>query len=127
VHLEYVRGHCGIEGNEGADALANLGAMEESIEEREWDVLEQSVRAGNKNKGGEGSGDGNGQSVSAPKGSGPAAPSAPASTKGSVATTSAVLPVPPKNSAPAKASAPLATSTDADEIAVGLSVTKSSF
>jgi hypothetical protein len=35
-----------IEGNEGADALANRGALLPVVEEREWKELEQEVRAG---------------------------------------------------------------------------------
>lgn len=37
VRLEYVKGHAGIEGNEGADAMANLGATLPAVAEPDWD------------------------------------------------------------------------------------------
>src|SRR4051812_10228561 len=40
VKLEYVKGHAGIEGNEGADAQANLGATMPRIAERNWAQLQ---------------------------------------------------------------------------------------
>ncbi|OBZ65043.1 Ribonuclease H [Grifola frondosa] len=43
VHLQYVRGHAGEEGNEGADRLANLGAMLPALPDRDWDVLTAEV------------------------------------------------------------------------------------
>ncbi|OBZ65039.1 Ribonuclease H [Grifola frondosa] len=43
VHLQYVRGHAGEEGNEGADRLANLGAMLPAVPDRNWDVLTAEV------------------------------------------------------------------------------------
>jgi len=36
VRFKYVRGHVGIEGNEGADAQANLGALLPVLAERNW-------------------------------------------------------------------------------------------
>ncbi len=39
VRLEYVRGHVGEEGNEGADALAVHGAKLQEVEEPDWDAL----------------------------------------------------------------------------------------
>ena len=39
VHLQYVPGRAGIEGNEGVDVLANYGATVEPLEERDWDAL----------------------------------------------------------------------------------------
>lgn len=43
IALEYVKGHAGIEGNEGADQLANLGVGMEEVEERNWDALRERV------------------------------------------------------------------------------------
>jgi hypothetical protein len=43
VLFEYVKGHSGDEGNDGADALANMGATLPSLEERDWETLLQSV------------------------------------------------------------------------------------
>ena len=34
-----MKGHAGIEGNEGADQLANLGATLPEEPERDWDAL----------------------------------------------------------------------------------------
>lgn len=39
VRLEYVRGHAGEVGNEGADALAVHGAKLHEVEEPDWDAL----------------------------------------------------------------------------------------
>ncbi|KAI0779253.1 hypothetical protein C8Q74DRAFT_1258028 [Fomes fomentarius] len=39
IHLQYVKGHAGIEGNEGADQLANIGAMMAEESERDWGKL----------------------------------------------------------------------------------------
>ncbi len=39
VHLQYVKGHAGIEGNEGADYCANQGAVLPQEPERDWDAL----------------------------------------------------------------------------------------
>ncbi len=39
IHLQYVKGHAGIEGNEGADQLANVGATMAEESERDWDKL----------------------------------------------------------------------------------------
>lgn len=45
VFLEYIKGHAGFEGNEGADGLANVGATMEEAEERDWDELKDSYMA----------------------------------------------------------------------------------
>ncbi|KAI1787469.1 ribonuclease H-like domain-containing protein, partial [Ganoderma leucocontextum] len=39
IHLQYVKGHAGEEGNEGADYQANLGATMGELPERDWDAL----------------------------------------------------------------------------------------
>ena len=39
VKLEYVRGHAGEMGNEGADALAVRGTRLQEVEEPDWDAL----------------------------------------------------------------------------------------
>ena len=39
VHLQYVMGHAGEEGNEGADRLANYGATLLALPERDWEML----------------------------------------------------------------------------------------
>jgi len=44
VRLQYVRGHAGEEGNEGADFLANVGATRPELAERNWDALRLSVQ-----------------------------------------------------------------------------------
>ncbi|KAL4070511.1 ribonuclease H-like protein [Scleroderma citrinum] len=43
VEFEHVRGHIGIEGNEAADRLANMGALEPPVPERDWERMEQDV------------------------------------------------------------------------------------
>ncbi|KAI0646029.1 ribonuclease H-like domain-containing protein [Trametes meyenii] len=39
IHLQYIKGHAGHEGNEGADRLANVGATMPEETERDWDAL----------------------------------------------------------------------------------------
>ncbi|KAH9848936.1 ribonuclease H-like domain-containing protein [Lenzites betulinus] len=39
IHLQYIKGHAGHEGNEGADQLANLGATLPLEPERDWEAL----------------------------------------------------------------------------------------
>jgi ribonuclease HI len=39
VRLEYVRGHVGEVGNEGADALAVRGTKLHEVDEPDWDAL----------------------------------------------------------------------------------------
>lgn len=39
VHLQYIKGHAGHEGNEGADQQANLGATMPLEPERDWEAL----------------------------------------------------------------------------------------
>lgn len=43
VEFKHVRGHVGIEGNEAADQLANVGATMSVVPERDWDKLEKQV------------------------------------------------------------------------------------
>ncbi|KAJ6520198.1 ribonuclease H-like protein [Mycena sanguinolenta] len=44
VRLQYVKGHAGITGNEGADTQANIGATKPSEPERDWAKLEAHQR-----------------------------------------------------------------------------------
>ncbi|KAI0371336.1 ribonuclease H-like protein [Pilatotrama ljubarskyi] len=39
VHLQYIKGHAGHVGNEGADRLANMGATMPQEPERDWEAL----------------------------------------------------------------------------------------
>ncbi|OSC96746.1 hypothetical protein PYCCODRAFT_1378567 [Trametes coccinea BRFM310] len=39
IHLQYIKGHAGHEGNEGADRMANLGATLPLQPERDWKAL----------------------------------------------------------------------------------------
>ncbi len=41
--LEYVKGHSGDVGNDGADLMANKGSTEPQLEDRNWDVLEREI------------------------------------------------------------------------------------
>lgn len=43
VSFQYVRGHVGEEGNEGADYLANVGATHPELPERDWEELRQRI------------------------------------------------------------------------------------
>ncbi|KAF9225331.1 ribonuclease H-like protein [Gyrodon lividus] len=43
VEFKHVRGHVGIEGNEAADQLANLGTTKPVLPERDWEKLEEQV------------------------------------------------------------------------------------
>lgn len=43
VEFQHVRGHVGLEGNEAADRLANMGALQPPLPERGWEQLEQDV------------------------------------------------------------------------------------
>ena len=46
VQLQYIKGHAGHEGNEGADRQANLGATEPEIpDEPDWDAKRELVEA----------------------------------------------------------------------------------
>ncbi|KAJ3750983.1 ribonuclease H-like domain-containing protein [Lentinula detonsa] len=45
VRLEHVKGHSGIEGNEGADYLANLGATMAEEADRDWSALREAYSA----------------------------------------------------------------------------------
>ena len=45
VELDYVKGHAGHEGNEGADALANQGCLLPEQPDRDWDELEEQLLA----------------------------------------------------------------------------------
>src|SRR5215471_14829711 len=44
IKLQYVKGHNGEEGNEGADGLAGQGCTMEPLEERDWASEEEKVR-----------------------------------------------------------------------------------
>ncbi|KIK12453.1 hypothetical protein PISMIDRAFT_18731 [Pisolithus microcarpus 441] len=43
VEFQHVHGHVGLEGNEAADRLANMGALQPPLPERGWEQLEQDV------------------------------------------------------------------------------------
>lgn len=43
VEFKHVRGHVGLEGNEAADRLANMGALQPPLPERDWEQLELDV------------------------------------------------------------------------------------
>ncbi|KAG6331721.1 hypothetical protein ID866_7371 [Astraeus odoratus] len=43
VEFKHVRGHVGLEGNEAADRLANMGAILPAVPERDWERLEKDV------------------------------------------------------------------------------------
>lgn len=41
--LEYVKGHSGDVGNDGADLMANKGSTKPELEDRDWNALEQEI------------------------------------------------------------------------------------
>ena len=41
--LEYVNGHSGDVGNDGADLMANKGSTKPELEDRDWNALEQEI------------------------------------------------------------------------------------
>ena len=43
IRLQYVKGHSGNVGNDGADAMANRGTLLPAVEERDWDALEMKL------------------------------------------------------------------------------------
>jgi RNase H len=43
IHLEYVKGHSGDVGNDGADALAVAGCWKPEIPEKNWVLLEMNL------------------------------------------------------------------------------------
>ncbi|RDB29135.1 Ribonuclease H [Hypsizygus marmoreus] len=44
IRLQYVKGHSGERGNDGADAQANLGALLPPVPERDWEQAENDLR-----------------------------------------------------------------------------------
>ncbi|TFK41995.1 ribonuclease H-like domain-containing protein [Crucibulum laeve] len=44
IRIQYVKGHAGIVGNEGADDEANKGARLPPVPERDWETLEKNLR-----------------------------------------------------------------------------------
>lgn len=45
IRLQYVKGHSGDQGNDGADAQANMGCLLPLVPERDWGTLEKQLRA----------------------------------------------------------------------------------
>ncbi|KAI6163745.1 hypothetical protein EDD17DRAFT_1566615 [Pisolithus thermaeus] len=43
IEFKHVRGHAGLEGNEAADQLANIGVSQPPLPERDWEQLERNV------------------------------------------------------------------------------------
>lgn len=43
IEFKHVQGHAGLEGNEAADQLANIGVSQLPLPERDWEQLEQNV------------------------------------------------------------------------------------
>ena len=43
IRLQYVKGHSGNVGNDGADAMANRGTLLPVVEESDWDALEMKL------------------------------------------------------------------------------------
>jgi hypothetical protein len=43
IRLQYVKGHSGNIGNDGADAMANKGALLPPVEERDWEAIESKL------------------------------------------------------------------------------------
>ena len=40
IRLQYAKGHSGDVGNDGADAMANMGTLLPAVEDRDWEALE---------------------------------------------------------------------------------------
>jgi ribonuclease HI len=43
VHLQYVKGHSGDEGNDGADQLAVNGCLMPEVPERDWNAAREAI------------------------------------------------------------------------------------
>jgi hypothetical protein len=43
IRLQHVKGHSGDVGNDGADAMANIGTLLPVVEDRDWEALEMKL------------------------------------------------------------------------------------
>ena len=44
IRLQHVKGHSGDVGNDGADAMANIGTLLPTVEDRDWEALEMKLK-----------------------------------------------------------------------------------